>query len=323
MRRRQFIAGLGSAVAWPLPAQAQRAPLPLIGYLSAGRIYADLKAGYQSGIAEIGFVEGQNVAIEYRAADNQNDRLPGFLADLIGRKVAVIATTGAAAAVAAKAATTTIPIVFAMGEDPVSLGLVASLNRPGDNITGVAFLSSTLVAKRLEQLHELVPRASVVATLVNPKSPNVETSTKDAEVAARTLGLHMHILNASSANELDPAFVRHAQLKAGALLVAPDGVFITNANQIAVLAARYGIPASHEFRSFPDAGGLLSYGASAWDGSRLAGIYVGRILKGEKPAELPVVQPTQFELVINLKTARALGITVPQALLLAATEVIE
>jgi putative tryptophan/tyrosine transport system substrate-binding protein len=327
MRRREFIAGLGgavaSAVAWPLAARAQQPALPVIGLLSGGRLTADNQTGYRSGLAETGFVEGRNIAIEYRNADNQYDRLPRLVADLIGRKVAVIATTGAAPVVAAKAATSTIPIVFAMGEDPVALGLVTSFNRPGGNVTGVAFLSSTVVAKRLEQLHELVPQATVVAALVNPKNPNAEISTKDAQDAARKLGVEIHILNASTADELDTAFATLAQLKAGALLIAPDGVFIVNANQIAVLAARYGIPASHEFRTFPAAGGLLSYGASARDGTRLAGIYVGRILKGEKPADLPVVQPTQFELVINLKTARALGIIVPQTLLVAATEVIE
>jgi putative tryptophan/tyrosine transport system substrate-binding protein len=327
MRRRDFIARLGgaaaSAAAWPLAARAQQPVLPVIGLLSGGRLTADNQTGYRSGLAETGFVEGRNIAIEYRNADNQYDRLPGLVADLIGRKVAVIATTGAAPVVAAKAATSTIPIVFAMGEDPVALGLVASFNRPGGNVTGVAFLSSTVVAKRLEQLRELVPQATVVAALVNPKNPNAEISTKDAQDAARRLGLEIHILNASTADELDTAFATLAQLKAGALLIAPDGVFIINANQIAVLAARYGIPASHEFRTFPAAGGLISYGANARDGTRLAGIYVGRILKGEKPADLPVVQPTQFELVINLKTARALGITVPHTLLVAATEVIE
>jgi putative tryptophan/tyrosine transport system substrate-binding protein len=323
MRRWHFIAGLSASAAWPLGARAQQPALPVIGYLSGGRANPDFAGGFRSGLAETGFVEGRNVAIEYRPSDYQYDRLPGLVADLIGRKVAVIAASGAAPAVAAKAATSTIPIVFFMGEDPVALGLVATFNRPGGNVTGVAFLSSTVVAKRLEQLHELVPRATVIAALVNPKNPNAEISTKDAQGAARRLGLQIHILSASSADELDTAFARLGQLKAGALLIAPDGVFIVNANQIAVLAARYGIPASHEFRTFPEAGGLLSYGASARDGSRLAGVYVGRILKGEKPADLPVIQPTQFELVINLKTARALGITVPETLLATADEVIQ
>jgi putative tryptophan/tyrosine transport system substrate-binding protein len=328
MRRRDFIAGLGGVAAassaiWPLAARAQQPAMPAIGYLSGGSASPDFAAGFRSGMAETGFVEGRNLTIEFRPADYRYDRLPGLVADLISRKVAVIAASGAAPAVAAKAATSTIPIVFFMGEDPVALGLVTSFNRPGGNVTGVAFLSSTVMAKRLEQLHELVPQATVVAALVNPKNPNAEISTKDAQDAARGLGLQIHILKASTADELDGVFATLAQLKAGALLIAPDGVFIAGANQIAVLSARYGIPASHEFRAFPAAGGLISYGSSARDGSRLAGIYVGRILKGEKPADLPVVQPTQFELVINLKTARGLGITVPQTLLVAATEVIE
>jgi putative ABC transport system substrate-binding protein len=323
MRRREFIAALVGATAWPTMALAQQAVLPVIGYLSGGRANPDFVGGFRSGLAETGFVEGRNVAIEYRPSDNQYDRLPGLVADLISRKVAVIAASGSTPAVAARAATSNIPIVFFMGEDPVSLGLVASFNRPGGNITGVAYLSSAVVAKRLEQLHELAPQATVVAALVNPKNPNAEISAKDAQDAARKLGLEIHILNAGTADELDGVFATLAQLKAGALLIAPDGVFIAAANQIAVLAARYGIPASHEFRTFPAAGGLISYGASVRDGTRLAGIYVGRILKGEKPGDLPVVQPTQFELVINLRTARVLGITVPQTLLVAATEVIE
>jgi putative ABC transport system substrate-binding protein len=328
MRRREFIAGLGgvaaaSSAVGPRAVGAQQPAMPVIGYLSGGSANPDFAAGFRSGLAETGFVEGRNLAIEFRSAEYHYDRLPGLVADLISRKVAVIAASGDNPAVAAKAATSTIPIVFSMGEDPVALGLVASFNRPGGNVTGVAFLSSTVMAKRLEQLHELVPQATVVAALVNPKNPNAEISTKDAQDAARGLGLEIHILNASTADELDTVFATLARLKVGALLIAPDGMFIFNANQIAVLSARYGIPASHEFRSFPAAGGLLSYGASGRDGSRLAGAYVGRILKGEKPGDLPVVQPTQFELVINLKTARALGITVPQTLLVAATEVIE
>jgi putative ABC transport system substrate-binding protein len=235
----------------------------------------------------------------------------------------LIYLVGSPAVVAAKAAATTVPIVFTMGEDPISLGLVASLNRPGGNITGVAYLSSTLVAKRLEHLHDLVPQVAAVAALINPKMPHAEISTGDVQDAARKLGLQIYILHASSADELDKAFATLAQLKAGALLITPDGVFNTNANQIAVLAARYGIPASHEFRIFPNAGGLMSYGANTNEGARLAGVYAGRIVMGEKPADLPIVQPTKFEMVINLKTARALGITVPPTLLVSATEVIE
>jgi putative ABC transport system substrate-binding protein len=235
----------------------------------------------------------------------------------------VILATGSATAVAAKAATTTIPIVFAMGEDPISLGLVQSFNRPGGNITGVAYLNSAVVPKRLELLHEMVPQMRVVATLINPKNPNAQISTNDAQVAARALGLEIHVLNASTENEIDTAFERLVEVKAGALLIGPDGLFINNASQIAVLAARHGIAASHEFRVFPEVGGLMSYGGSGVDGQRQAGIYVGRILQGEKAGDLPIVQPTQFELVINLKTARALGLTVPATLRVAATEVIE
>jgi len=281
MQRRDFVTLLGgAAAAWPVSARAQQRPAkPVIGFLLGTTTKSDMTAGYLSGLAETGFVDGQNVAIEYRAAENQYDRLPGLVADLVRRKVAVIATTGLTSALAAKAATTTIPVVFSMGEDPVSLGLVTSFNRPGGNITGVALLGSAVMAKRLEQLHELVPEAAVVAALVNPKNPNAEISTKDAQDAARKLGLAMHILSASTADELDTVFATLALLKAAALLIAPDGVFVTNANQIAVLAARYGIPASHEFRAFPDAGGLISYGGNAKDGARLAGVYVGRILK--------------------------------------------
>ena len=299
--------------------------MPVIGVVFTGTpiSLSPNVTAFRQGLSETGFVDGRNMTIEFRGADNRYDRLPTLMTELVRRRVSVIVASGAPSAVAAKAATVTIPIVFAMGEDPVSFGLVASMNRPGGNITGVAYLNSAVVPKRLELLHELVPQVTVFAALVNPKSPNAEISTKDAQDAARTLGLQIHIVKASTADELDTAFATLAQFKAGALLIAPDGLFITNANQIAVLAARYGIPASHEFRVFPAAGGLMSYGGSNVEGLRQVGIYAGRILKGEKPGDLPVVQPTKFELVINLKTARVLGITVPPTLRVAATEVIE
>jgi putative tryptophan/tyrosine transport system substrate-binding protein len=332
MQRRAFITLLGGAAAtaplsWPLSADAQQRPIPLIAHLNGGAPDSPLVmqnlAAFRQGLSEAGVVEGQTATLEARYASSQYELLPGILSELIARKPAVIAASGAVPAVAAKAATTTIPIVFNMGEDPVSLGLVASLNRPGGNITGIAFLNSAVVPKRLEMLSELVPKVKTFAALINPKSPNAEISTKDVLDAARTLGLQIHVLHASSAGEIDTAFERLVQLKAGALLLAPDGIFNANVAQIAVLAARHAIATSHEFRLFPVAGGLMSYGGSNIEGSRQAALYVARILKGEKPADLPIIQPTKFDLVINLKTARALGITVPPTLLVSATEVIE
>jgi putative ABC transport system substrate-binding protein len=323
MRRRDFIGVLGAAATWPVAAQAQQRPMPVVGYVNSGFGSAPQLAAFRQGLTNGGIVEGRTATLEMRRASNQYDLLPGLLADLIARKVEVIVALGAATAVAAKAATTTIPIVFAMGEDPVSLGLVQSLNRPGGNVTGIAYLNSTVVPKRLELLHEVAPQVRVIAVLINPKNPNAQISSKDTQDAARTLGLQMHILNASTTIEIDTAFERLLELKVGALLIAPDGLFIDNASQIAVLAARHGIAASHEFRAFPEVGGLMSYGGSNLDGTRHAGMYVARILKGERPGDLPVLQPTEFEFVINLKTARALGFTVPPALRALATEVIE
>jgi len=321
LRRREFITLLGGAAACPLAARAQQLNLPVIGYVNAGP--TPTLAAFRQGLNEAGILEGRDFAIETRFTEGQLDRAPPLIADLVRRQVAVIAVAGIAGALAAKAATTSIPIVFGMGEDPVSFGLVASMNRPGGNITGISYSNSAIVPKRLELLRELVPQVQVFAALINPKSPNADISTRDTQDAASKLGLQIHILRASTADELDKAFATLVQVKAGALLIAPDGLFITNATQIAVLAARYGIPASHEFRSFPVAGGLMSYGGSNVDGWRQLGLYAGRILKGEKPADLPILQPTKFELVINLKTARALGITVPPTLLVAADEVIE
>jgi putative ABC transport system substrate-binding protein len=324
MRRRAFITLVGGAAAWPFVARAQQPAMPVVGYLAphsasqVGRVNA-----VRQGLREAGFVDGQNVAIELALAGGQFDRLPGLAADLARRRVTVITAIGAAAAVAAKGATTTIPVVFYMGEDPVSLGLVPSLNRPAGNLTGIATLSSAVMAKRLELLREIASRADVLAVLINPKNPGAAISTKEAQDAARALGKDIHIVHASAESELEPAFARLSQLRAGALLIAPDGLFIIHSAPVAALSVKHAIPASHERRAFPEAGGLMSYGASQADGMRLAGVYTGRVLKGERPADLPVMQSTKFELVINLRTARTFGLTVPPMLLARADEVIE
>jgi putative tryptophan/tyrosine transport system substrate-binding protein len=299
--------------------------MPVIGFLNpATRESSEpFATSFRKGLGEAGYVEGRNVAIEYRYADTDYGRLPAFMADLIRRQVSMVFALGAVSAVAAKQATTTIPIVFYMGEDPVSLGVVSSFNRPGGNLTGVATLSSAVIAKRLELLRELAPKAEVFAALINPKNPNVAISAKEAQDAAGTLGKAIHVVYASSESEIDLAFETLAQNKVDALLIAPDGLFVVRAAQIATLSSRYAIPASHERRVFPDAGGLMSYGASQADGLRLAGVFAGRVLKGEKPADMSVMQPTKFELVINVKTAKALDLTVPPTLLVAADEVIE
>jgi putative ABC transport system substrate-binding protein len=326
LKRRDFITLVGGAAATlPLAAFAQQRTTPAVGFLYANtrESIEPYVTPFRKGLGEAGYVEGQNVAIEYQYAEGNFDRLPALMADLVSRKVNVILALGAVVAVTAKQAATTIPIVFYMGEDPVSLGLVPSFNRPGGNMTGVATLSSEVMAKRLEFLRELAPRADAFAVLVNPKNPNAANSTKEAQDAARTLGKDIHIVHASSESEIDLAFEALAQRKVGALLIAPDGLFIVRAAQIAALSSRHGIPATHERRAFPDAGGLMSYGASQEDGMRLAGVFAGRILKGEKPADMPVMQPTKFELVINVKTAKALGLTIPDKLLATADEVIE
>ena len=325
MKRREFITLVGGAAAtWPLAAGGQQTATPVIGLLApASATQAEISNAVRQGLKESGFVEGQNVIIQSAFAEGQFDRLPGLAADLVRRHVTVITALGVAAAVAAKRATTTIPVVFYMGEDPVGLGLVPSFNHPGGNLTGVATLSSAVMAKRLELLHEIAPRADAFAALINPKNPSAAISAKEAQDAAHALGKSIHIVHASTESELEPAFATIAQLRAGGLLIAPDGLFIAYAAQVAALSLRYAIPASHERRAFPDAGGLMSYGASQADGIQLAGVYTGRILKGEKPADMPVMQPTKFELVINHNTANALTLTIPQTLLVAADEVIE
>jgi len=328
MRRRDFIALGGSfAAAWPIAARAQQPAMPVIGYL--GSQSAELSAGrlaaFREGLIEAGYAEGKNLTIEYRWAEGQNDRLPALAADLVRRQVTVIATIGITpAALAAKAASTTIPTVFQVGSDPVEVGLVASLARPGGNLTGVTNLNIELGPKRLELLHELIPTATVVGLLVNPTSPNLaESSTKDLEATARTLGLQLHVLHASTERDFDTVFATLHQLQAHALVIGPDAFFIARSEQLGTLTARHAIPAMTQYREFAAAGGLMSYGGSTKDADRRAGIYAGRLLRGEKPAELPVQQTAQVELVINLKTAKALGITVPTSLLGRANELIE
>jgi putative tryptophan/tyrosine transport system substrate-binding protein len=332
MTRREFIALLGAAVARPLVARAQQ-PMPVIGFLNAGfpEPSSFLVAAFREGLKEASYVEGQNVTIEYRWAKGQYDQLQTLVTDLVQRQVAVIAATGGSiSAQAANAATATIPIVFNVGEDPIKLGLVASFNRPGGNTTGVSTLSPTLEAKRLGLLRELVPQAAIIAVLLNPTNPDADLQRRDVQAAATAIGQQLRILNASTESDVDAAFVSLVEQRADALLVGNDAllvgndVFFTNRReQIVALAARHAVPAIYAFRSFAEGGGLMSYSTSLVEVYRQVGLYVGRILKGATPAELPVVQPTKFELVINLKTAKALGLTVPQTLLVAADEVIE
>jgi putative ABC transport system substrate-binding protein len=325
MKRRAFITLLGGAAAWPLAARAQQPAMPVIGFLSARSQGEDanVMATFHRGLKEAGYVEGQNLAIEYRWANGQNDRLPAMAADLVRRQVSVIVANGPATQ-AAKAATTTIPIVFYIGADPITLGLVASLNRPGGNLTGVTNVNVELNSKRLELLHELVPTATTLAALINPNNATpAETQSRDLQSAASTLRLQLQILRASTERDFDAVFATLAQLRAGGLAIGGDGFFVSRSEQLAALALRHGVPAIFQFRPFVAAGGLMSYGGSGEDQFRQVGVYTGRILKGEKPADLPVQQNSKVELIVNLKTAKALGLAVPLALLTRADEVIE
>jgi putative ABC transport system substrate-binding protein len=327
MRWRNFIALLGSAAAaWPLSARAQQPAMPVIGFLetrSPDAIAQRLRAFHQ-GLKDTGYIEGENVAIAYRWAENQMDRIPELAADLVRRQVAVIAALGSPVpALAAKAATATIPIVFTVAQDPVGLGLVASLARPGGNLTGINFFTGELTAKRLEFLRELVPAATRVAALVNPTNPIVETTVRDVESAARAIGLQIRIHNASTSREIGAAFATFVRERPDALFVGNDGFFNSRRVQFSLLAMRHAVPAAYGSREIAEVGGLMSYGASVTDAYRQVGAYVGRILKGAKPADLPVVQSSKFELVINAEAARILGLIVPQTLLVAADEVIE
>ena len=329
MRRREFITLLGGAAAWPLAARAQqpaRSPLALIGFLSsrAPNTEAHLVAAFLQGLKDLGYIDGQNVALEYRWAEGRYEQLPTLAADLVRRQVAVLVTTGGELpARAAKAATALIPIVFTTGDDPVKLGLVASLNKPGGNATGVAVFVSSLLPKRLQLLRELVPTASTVGLLINPTAPAADTQLAEVQDAARSLGVRLDVVYSSTAAEIDQAFSVLAQRRPDALMLGADPFFQVRRDQLVALAARHAIPTMYEWREFVDAGGLISYSPRRTDAYRQMGIYAGRILQGTKPSELPVVQAVKFELVINLKTAKALGLDVPPTLLARADEVIE
>jgi putative tryptophan/tyrosine transport system substrate-binding protein len=327
MRRREFIAGLGSAAAWPAVAQAQQPTVPVIGFLStqsADDDYKNFTVPFLQGLKESGYVEGQNVVVEYRYAENQIDRLPALAVDLVRRRVAVIVANGATAARAAKAATTTIPIVFATGTDPVTSGLVASLNRPGGNVTGSAMLAIELTPKQLQLLRDLIPNAARFGVLLDPAAPSTTQSvTTDLRAAARTLGLQIFVVPARTDSDLEPAFATFSQQRVGAVLVGLSFFYDRRTEQLAALAARHALPAIFPYREYVLAGGLMSYGSSISYEYRQAGIYTGRILKGEKPADLPVQQVTKIELIINLKTAKTLGLTIPETLLATADEVIQ
>ena len=327
MRRREFIAFIGgAAVAWPLVARAQSPAIPVIGFLGPASAdgFASYVEGFRQGLSAAGFVEGRNITVEYRWADNQLDRLPALAAELVARRVAVIATGGAtAAALAAKAATSTIPIVFAIGADPVKFSLVVSMNRPGGNITGVSFLANMLVAKQLQLLRGLLPASSVIGVLVNPDNPNAVSDSTQAQAAATSLGLEVHVVHTAAMRDFDAAFDDLGHAQASAVLVFPDPLFTSVRGQLAEFAAHYKVPVLYPDRTYVEAGGLMSYGSNRTDAYREAGIYVGRILRGELPSDLPIIQASKFELVINLKTAKALSLEIPPTLLALADEVIE
>jgi ABC-type uncharacterized transport system substrate-binding protein len=326
MRRRTFIAGLASAAAaWPVAARAQQPAMPVIGYLSQGSAESDdvRLTGLRQGLAEAGHVEGRNVTIEYRWAANQIDRLPALAADLLEHRVAVIVTPGSLSTIAAKAATSTVPIVFVTGVDPVQFGLVASLNRPGGNVTGYNVFRHELGAKRLEVLHELLPATASVGFLEDPRDPAAELETREVLAASRGVGVEIRTLHAATEGEIDSAFASLAQAQTGALLIPDDIFFNDRITQLVALAARYAVPTVYSIREFPLAGGLMSYGISRAETYRLIGLQVARILEGQKPTDLPVIQSTKIEMAINLKTAKVLGLTVPPSLLARADEVIE
>jgi putative tryptophan/tyrosine transport system substrate-binding protein len=325
MRRRDFISVLGSLAAWPFAARAQQLAMPTIGYLvttSAGAL-RDADAAFHRGLKETGFIEGQNVAVEYRWAEGQYDRLPALAAELVQRQVAVIVAFAPPAALAAKAATSTIPIVFNTGTDPLKLGLVSSLNRPSGNITGVTFISTGLEPKWLELLHEMVPSATTIGVLVNPNFPEVETQLKDISTGAHAIGLQTLIVKASTPSGITEAFSTLIEQRIGALVVSSDPFFFSQRDQLVALAAHHRIPAIYQLRAFAVIGGLMSYGTSLESSYRQTGLYTGYVLKGTKPADLPVYQSTKFELVVNLRTAKALGLEVPLSLLMSIDEVIE
>jgi putative ABC transport system substrate-binding protein len=322
--RRQFITLLGgAAAAWPGEVWGQQPATPVIGYLSPGAPQTTDLAAFRQGLAEAGFFESQNVAIEYRFAAGKSDRLSALAADLVHRGVNVIAVTGGSAALAAKSATTTVPIIFYVGVDPIETGLVASLSRPAGNLTGITNLNVDLGQKRLELLHELVPKAATITLLVNPTNPSTPALSKELSLAAHTLGRQVHILYASTAADIDTAIADARRLPAGALMIGANAFFNTRSEQLGALTVSHALPAIYQFREFVAAGGLMSYGGNIADGFRIAGVYTGRILKGEKPSDLPVQRFTKVELIINLKTAKALGITIPITLLGRADEVIE
>ena len=324
MRRRDFITLIGGAAVWPIAARAQQPAMPVIGFLDGQSFDLHLMTAFRQSLKDAGYIEGRNVEIYFRSADGQTDRLVTLAGDIVGRRVAVVVTAGGgASALAAYAATTTIPIVFVSGVDPVTSGLVMSLNRPGSNATGVYIFQQVLEGKRLELLHGLVPAAALIAVLLNPTNANFQTQLRGVQDAARALGQQVSILSASTERDIDIAFATVTASGAGALLVGSDPFFNSERDQVVALAARYAIPVIYEGREFAAAGGLASYGTSLTDAYRQAGTYAGRILRGEKPADLPIVQPTKFEFVINLKTAKALGFDVPPELSLSADEIIE